>query len=67
MYFRDGAAARGAMMELTQRSWEYQFEFAVEMSKRCRGVMGEDPNMREAYEFYENWYLCVPVTILISG
>src|SRR5579871_6215391 len=36
MYFRDLSSARNAMMELENRSWEYQFEFAAEMSKRCR-------------------------------
>jgi hypothetical protein len=56
MYFRDVISARNAMLELENRSWEYQFEFAVEMSKRCKTVMGNDPNMHAAYGFYENWY-----------
>jgi len=55
MYFRDLSSARNAMMELESRSWEYQFEFAAEMSKRCRQTMGSDPNMHAAYGFYENW------------
>lgn len=54
-YFRDIVAARNAMLELGNRSWEYQFEFAAEMSKRCKAVMGDDPSMHAAYGFYENW------------
>ena len=54
-YFRDANAARASMRELSLRSWEYQFEFAVEMSKRCQQVMGKDPDMIEAYEVYEQW------------
>ena len=56
LYFRDGNAARASMKEVGQRSWEYQFEFAVEMSKRCQQVMGKDPDMIEAYEVFEQWY-----------
>ena len=55
MYFCDVGAARRAMMELEYRSWEYQFEFAVEMARRCQVVMDNDPNMLAAYAFYENW------------
>ena len=54
-YFRDANAAREALLELEHRSWEYTFEFAVEMSKRCRLVMGEDPDMNEALDVYERW------------
>jgi hypothetical protein len=55
-YFRDANAAREALFELEHRSWEYVFEFAVEMSRRCRLVMGGDPDMNEALEVYERWY-----------
>jgi hypothetical protein len=55
-YFKDATAARAAMMELSERSWEYQFEFAVEISKQCHFIMDDDPNMNEAYNFFENWY-----------
>jgi hypothetical protein len=55
-YFRNGSAARDALLELDERSWEYQFEFAVEMVKRCKLVMGSDPGMREALDVYERWY-----------
>jgi hypothetical protein len=55
-YFRDANAAQASMRELSLRSWEYQYEFAVEMSKRCQQVMGKDPDMIEAYEVYEQWY-----------
>jgi len=54
-YFRSAAAAMGAMAEIGQRSWEYQFEFAAEMARRCKAVMGGDPDMIEAYEFFEQW------------
>jgi hypothetical protein len=54
-YFKNALAARAALIELAQRSWEYQFEFAVEMSKQCRQVKGEDPEMKEAFEVYEQW------------
>ena len=57
LYFRDGDMARASLKELSLRSWEYQYEFAVEMSKRCQQVMGKDPDMIEAYEVYEQWYL----------
>jgi hypothetical protein len=56
-YFQDGASARVAMMELGERSWEYQYEFAAEMSKRCHQVMRKNPSMIEAYEVFEEWYL----------
>lgn len=56
-YFKNALAARAAMLELGQRSWEYQFEFAVEMSKRCKDVMGEDQDMNEAHQVFERWYV----------
>jgi hypothetical protein len=43
------------MTELCHRSWEYQFEFAVEMSKQCKMVMGDDVGMNEACDVFENW------------
>jgi hypothetical protein len=55
-YFKDAAAAHVAMTELGQRSWEYQFEFAVEMAKRCKSVMGDNKGMRQALDVYEDWY-----------
>lgn len=58
-YFRDGNAAREALLELEHRSWEYTFEFAVEMSRRCRSVMGENHDMNEALDVYERWYFSV--------
>ena len=54
-YFKDAAAARAAMAELGQRSWEYQFEFAAEMAKRCAAVMGDDKRMHEALDVFECW------------
>lgn len=56
-YFKDAAAARTAMAELGQRSWEYQFEFAAEMAKRCGAMMGDDKRMHEALDVFENWYV----------
>lgn len=56
-YFKDAAAARAAMAELGQRSWEYQFEFADEMAKRCAAAMGDDKRMHEALDVFENWYV----------
>jgi hypothetical protein len=55
-YFKDAASAHEAMNELGKRSWEYQYEFAVEMSKRCQQVMGKDPNLIEALDVFEQWY-----------
>jgi hypothetical protein len=57
LYFKDAAAARAAMLALAYRSWEYQFEFAIEMAKRCRKVMGDNKGMREALDVFENWYV----------
>lgn len=67
LYFRDADAARASMREVGMRSWEYQVEFAMEMSKRCQQVMGKDPDMNEAYEVFEQWYcnamcVCTDVT-----
>ena len=61
-YFKDAAAARAAMAELGQRSWEYQFEFAAEMAKRCAVVMGDDKRMHEALDVFENWYISFEFT-----
>lgn len=55
-YFKDAAAAHAAMAELGQRSWEYQYEFAAEMFKRCHEAMGKNPDMVEALDVYEEWY-----------
>ena len=55
-YFKNALAARAALLELGERSWEYQFEFAVEMAKRCQEAMGQDPDMMEAFEVFEQWY-----------
>lgn len=55
-YFKDAAAARRAMAELGQRSWEYQFEFAAEMARRCAASMGDDKHMHQALDAYEDWY-----------
>jgi hypothetical protein len=54
-YFKDAATARASMTELCHRSWEYQFEFAVEMSKQCKLAMGDDVGMNEACDVFENW------------
>ena len=55
-YFRDASSAREALLELEHRSWEYVFEFAVEMCKQCRLVMGENLDMQQALDVYERWY-----------
>src|SRR5271154_6697848 len=55
-YFKDAAAARAAMAELGQRSWEYQIEFADEMARRCRAMMGDDKHMHQALDVFEHWY-----------
>lgn len=65
-YFKDAAAARVAMAELGQRSWEYQVEFAAEMAKRCKAMMGDDKRMHEALDVFEDWYLSFKVIILIK-
>lgn len=44
------------MEELGQRSWEYQFEFAAEMARRCTQSMGDDKYMHQALDVYEDWY-----------
>lgn len=56
-YFKDATAARAAMLELAYRSWEYQYEFAVEMARRCHLVMRDNKSMREALDVFENWYV----------
>jgi len=55
-YFRDARTARAAMLELGNRSWEYQYEFAVEMARRCKQVMRDDADMQQALALYERWY-----------
>jgi hypothetical protein len=54
-YFKDAMAARNAISELNSRSWEYTFEFVVEMVKQCNLVMGDNSSMKQALEVYERW------------
>ena len=65
-YFRDGNAATMALLELNERSWEYQFEFAVEMSKQCKMVMGDDYGMKEAFDVFETWYSSLVPRLLMA-
>jgi hypothetical protein len=66
MYFRDGLAAKEAMSEICDRSWEYQAEFATEMARLCKLAMGSDLNMQSAYEFYEQWYTSLQRRLIVG-
>lgn len=66
-YFENERAAQVAMSEISKRSWEYQYEFAVEMSKRCREVSGKDPDMLEALDVFEDWYRHLTSLELMTG
>ena len=63
-YFKDATAARAAMAELGQRSWEYQYEFAVEMARQCKAVMGDDKNMHQALDVFEDWYISLTMLVV---
>jgi hypothetical protein len=65
-YFKDAAAARATMAELGQRSWEYQVEFADEMARRCRAMMGDNKQMHQALDVFEHWYLHLQAIVLME-
>src|SRR5437762_14142818 len=66
-YFRSASAARNSMNELNKRSWEYQHEFATEMSKQCTAVMGKNHEMKQALEVFEHWYVNSDSDVLTKG
>jgi hypothetical protein len=55
------------MAELSQRSWEYQIEFAVEMTKQCKAMMGDNKSMHEALDVFEYWYFPSKSFVLMEG